>query len=273
MQREEHAGSGTVKPIRISPTDHPALAPPVNEAEVDLSSGLARESRVEGIRTGDARPQSSISVSVKWASLALTFIVMLALPDAGLSWMGKAMGVVRPDEIKVLKEDGKTENVRLYGIDCPVEPQDFGRVAHLYMSNRVLGKWVEVRPLFRDHFDRVIAWVFVDGESLNKEMLRKGLAWWYRKYLPWEKELELLEAEARKAGIGLWSGNDPMPPWEYQALPGRGGQRSPERAGPVRRGQVRDKIISETGGSKRVIGDAGSVREKLTHPGQVERQK
>ena len=75
---------------------------------------------------------------MKRASL-LIFVLVLAAPDACLSWMGKAVGVVRPDEIKVQTEGGKVENVRLYGIDSPVEPQDFGKVAYLYTSRRVLG--------------------------------------------------------------------------------------------------------------------------------------
>ncbi|MGO9567909.1 MAG: thermonuclease family protein [Desulfomonilaceae bacterium] len=210
---------------------------------------------------------------MKQASLALICFLVLAVPDACLSWMGKAVGVVRPDEIKVMTEDGKVENVRLYGIDSPVEPQAFGKAAHLYTSRRVLGGRLEVRPLFRDHYDRVIAWVFVDGQCLNKELLRKGLAWWYKKYLPFEKELETLEQEARKAGIGLWSGNSPVPPWEYQPLPGGGPENLSKQASPIRRGQVREKIISEIEASKRVIGDAGSVREKLMRQGQVEDEK
>ncbi len=154
-----------------------------------------------------------------------------------------------------------------------MEPQDFGKAAHLYTSRRVLGGVVEVRPLFRDHFDRVIAWVFVDGECLNKELLRKGLAWWYKKYLTFEKELEMLEQEARKARVGLWSGNSPIPPWEYQPLPGGGPENLSQKTSPIRRGRVREKIISETGASKRVIGDAGSVREKLMGPGEGEGKK
>jgi endonuclease YncB( thermonuclease family) len=67
---------------------------------------------------------------MKRACLALIFVLVIAAPDACLSWMGKAVGVVRPDEIKVMTEDGKVENVRLYGIDSPVEPQDFGKAAH-----------------------------------------------------------------------------------------------------------------------------------------------
>lgn len=210
---------------------------------------------------------------MKRANLVFIFFIVLALPDAGLCWMGKVVGVVRPDEIKVMTESGKVENVRLYGIDSPEEPQDFGKVAHLYTSRRVLGRSVEVKPLFRDHFDRVIAWVFVDGENLSKELLKNGLTWWYKKYLPFEKELERLEQEARKAGIGLWSGNSPVPPWEYQPVPGGGPENLSDKARPIRRGQVREKIISETGPSKRVIGDAGSVREKLIRPGSAEGKK
>jgi micrococcal nuclease len=216
---------------------------------------------------------AAVGDPMKRSSLALIFLLVLAMPDACLSWTGKAIGVVRPDEIKVMTEEGKVENVRLYGIDSPVEPQDFGKAAHLYTSRRVLGGTVEVRPLFRDHFDRVIAWVFVDGECLNKELLRKGLVWWYKKYLPFEKELEMLEQEARKARVGLWSGESPVPPWEYQSLPGGGPENLAEKNKPIRRGQVREKIISETGASKRVIGDAGSVREKLMRTGQAEEKK
>jgi Staphylococcal nuclease homologue len=163
--------------------------------------------------------------------------------------------------------------VRLYGIDSPAEPQDFGKVAYLYTSRRVLGRAVEVRPLFRDHFDRVLAWVFVDGENLNKELLRNGLAWWYKKYLPFETELERLEQKARKARAGLWSGNSPVPPWEYQPAAGGGPENLSGTSSPIRRGQVREKIISETGPPKRVIGDAGSVREKLMRERQTEGKK
>lgn len=210
---------------------------------------------------------------MKRTFVALILLLVLMVPGYCLCWMGKVTGIVRADEINVMKEGGQTEKVRLYGIDCPAAPQDFGNVAHLYTSRRVMGRMVEVTPLFQDHFDRVVAWVFVDGENLNKELLRTGMAWWYKKYLPFEKELERLEQEARKARVGLWSGNSPVPPWEYQPLPGGGPENLSEKANPSRRGQVREKIISETGASKRVIGDAGSVREKLMRGGEAEGKK
>ena len=83
----------------------------------------------------------------------------------------------------------------------------------------------------------------------------------------------MLEQEARKARVGLWSGDSPIPPWEYQPLPGGGPENLSQKTSPIRRGRVREKIISETGASKRVIGDAGSVREKLMGPGEGEGKK
>jgi hypothetical protein len=52
--------------------------------------------------------------------------------------------------------------------------------------------------------------------------IRAGYAWWYRKYVPHDKELERLEKEAREAKRGLWSDPHAIAPWECRKL-----QRSP----------------------------------------------
>jgi micrococcal nuclease len=51
---------------------------------------------------------------------------------------------------------------------------------------------------------------------LNEELVREGLAWWYRKYAPDNIKLEKLEAEAREANRNLWSHKKPVPPWVYR---------------------------------------------------------
>ncbi|MBV8616540.1 MAG: thermonuclease family protein, partial [Acetobacteraceae bacterium] len=55
-----------------------------------------------------------------------------------------------------------------------------------------------------------------DGRSMNREMVRQGLAWWFRRYAPRDAELARLEAEAKTAWIGLWSQPKPVPPWEWR---------------------------------------------------------
>jgi endonuclease YncB( thermonuclease family) len=58
--------------------------------------------------------------------------------------------------------------------------------------------------------------VLPDGRNLNRELVQAGLAWWYRKYAPDDRELEKLEAEARSAKRGLWQDPNPVPPWEFR---------------------------------------------------------
>jgi len=187
----------------------------------------------------------------------------LVIPDASFPWSGKVVEVVRADEIRVMMGNGRTENIRLYGIDCPGEPQPFGREAKLYTTRRVLGQIVEVTPIFRDNVDRIIAFVNVNGKSLHEELLREGIAWWYRKYVPWDMRLAALEADARKKGVGLWAGSSPIPPWEFQPVP------PSEGAGPATpfstsiRRSAREKIISEVGPSRKVIGAEGSLKRRI----------
>ena len=71
-----------------------------------------------------------------------------------------------------------------------------------------------------DRYGRTVAKVVLpDGRSLNQELVRQGLAWWYRQYAPHDQILAGLEAEARAAKRGLWSERNPVPPWEWRGRP------------------------------------------------------
>jgi endonuclease YncB( thermonuclease family) len=58
--------------------------------------------------------------------------------------------------------------------------------------------------------------LLADGRSLNQELVRAGLAWWYRQYAPHDTTLAQLEAEARAAKRGLWADAAPVPPWAWR---------------------------------------------------------
>lgn len=49
--------------------------------------------------------------------------------------------------------------------------------------------------------------------SLNLELVKAGLAWWYAHYAKHDSRLADAEAEARKGRRGLWSDPNPVPPW------------------------------------------------------------
>lgn len=202
----------------------------------------------------------------------LLVVLLVGVPGLCPGWEGRVTQVEYADQIKVLRE-GTVETVRLYGIDAPIDPQPFGQEALWYTKRRVLGKTVEVKPLIRDHWDRIIAWVFVDGENLNKELLRHGIAWWYKKYLPFDKELEALETEARAARVGLWALPNPIPPWEFQPLP-PSEPAGPEREGvPRRRGMAGERLREETGLTSNVHVREGQARRAvLEHLEELKRK-
>lgn len=147
--------------------------------------------------------------------IGLVLVFFLAFPNLCFPWFGKVVGISDGDTIRVM-HSGRETKVRLFGIDCPERDQAFGDKARRFSAKMVFGKVVEVEQVDRDVYGRSIAWVSVDGKSLNKELLRAGLAWWYRYYAENEHELERLEAEARQKKIGLWSWRNPIPPWEFR---------------------------------------------------------
>jgi len=108
---------------------------------------------------------------------------------------------------------GQPERVRLWGIDCPESRQAFGTRAKQFTSQLAFGREVKVVVRDTDRYGRTVGEVILpDGRSLNHELVRAGLAWWYRQYAANDRTLENLEREARAAKRGLWVEADPIPP-------------------------------------------------------------
>lgn len=138
--------------------------------------------------------------------------------------------------------DDRAEKIRLYGIDCPESHQDFGTQAKRFTSDMVFGKLVEIEPAANDRYGRTVAWVTVDGKSLNKELVKAGMAWWFQKYAPNDSEIRALEQQARSARAGLWGDPIPVPPWEF---------RRPQSAtGKIRAASQPNKTIAYHGNLK-----------------------
>lgn len=142
----------------------------------------------------------------------LVFLLFAAVPAYG--WSGRVTGVADGDTISVLRE-GRAVKIRLYGIDCPEKHQAFGQRARQFTSSLAFGKEVEVRPVERDRYGRLVAWVFVGSRCLNEDLLRAGYAWHFKRYSR-DRHLAELELQARAARTGLWRDPDPVPPWDFR---------------------------------------------------------
>jgi len=129
-------------------------------------------------------------------------VVAAEVPEPPFTLTGKVVGIADGDTITVLV--GTTQHkIRVGSIDTPERGQAFGTRATQFTSKLVFGKTVTVRVVKIDRYDRSVGRVTVPTEDgpvdLSAELVRAGLAWWYRKYAPDDEELAKLEAEARAA--------------------------------------------------------------------------
>jgi endonuclease YncB( thermonuclease family) len=133
----------------------------------------------------------------------------------GRAFLAEVVDVTDGDTLEVAGPNGR-QQVRLNGIDCPEISQSFGHTAKLLTSDMALHRQLTVRVNGRDNYGRTVAdLVFPDGRVLNQELVKAGLAWWYRKYSG-DSQLATLENEARTTRLGLWSDSEPIAPWEFR---------------------------------------------------------
>ncbi len=137
-------------------------------------------------------------------------------PATAAEFQGKVVGVMDGDTLEVLR-DGRAARIRLFGIDCPEKRQPFGAAAKTFASVAAFGKVVKATVKDTDQYGRLVAEVELpDGKILNQELVRAGLAWWYKRYAPDEAELGELEQEAKLARAGLWKDSQPTAPWAFR---------------------------------------------------------
>ena len=128
----------------------------------------------------------------------------------------KVVSVKDGDTIVVLKGQEQI-TIRLEGIDCPESGQAFGNKAKQVCSDLCFDKTVTVKATGKDRYGRTLAHIILpDGNELNRELVREGYAWWYRKYSS-DESLGQLEADAKENKRGLWSDANPVAPWDWRA--------------------------------------------------------
>ena len=144
-----------------------------------------------------------------WLTIAASGLLAIA------AITGQVVGVYDGDTITVKFADGTHEHVRLIGIDAPelksnphAPAHELGPAARDYLRNLVVGETVDLvlGVQERDHYGRLLAYVYLDGLFINLEMVRAGYAQVYT-YPPdvgHADEFLAAEREARAEGRGLW---------------------------------------------------------------------
>lgn len=114
--------------------------------------------------------------------------------------------------------DGESKTVRFLSINAPEIAHDgvleeyYGNESSLYTCKllkraSVIKLQYDPKSDKVDKYDRVLAWVFVDDELLQKELVSKGYAevkYVYDDYL-YSNDLKKFESTAKEKKLGIWN--------------------------------------------------------------------
>lgn len=160
---------------------------------------------------------------------------LLFLPIFAMAEPSKVIRVIDGDTIQILY-NGKHEKVRLLRVDTPesVHPDKkqnvpLGIVASEYTDSRLTGKYVDLvfEREERDKYGRLLAYVFMDDNNFNLELVRQGLSPYYTKYgksLKYDVEFKSAEKSARDEKLGIWSSSESTE--KYLRLKSKWGQKA-----------------------------------------------
>jgi len=161
-----------------------------------------------------------------WLWLLLALAVALAtatLPAHAVSspLQGRVVAVADGDTVTVLDAQQQRHRVRLLGIDAPERTQAFGAEAGAYLKAKVMQQEVQVVFAKTDRHGRLIGTLLLQGQDVNLQLLRAGLAWHHKPYAADQWLLERwryarAERLAQREQRGLWADPAPTPPWEFR---------------------------------------------------------
>jgi micrococcal nuclease len=124
--------------------------------------------------------------------------------------------VVDGDTI-IVEVNGQRERVRLLCIDTPElnsshsePPQPFAQEATDYLNQSILNQTIELEIGLgsgRDRYDRLLAYVYLDGTLINKALISEGfarVAYIIPPNTACEVPFRVAEQMAKAAEIGIW---------------------------------------------------------------------
>ncbi len=148
-------------------------------------------------------------------------LILLLLVSASFNlayadeFYAKVIAVMDGDTVMVLR-DGKKIKVRLAYIDAPESAQVFGKESRQALVDRVLKKQVRINSKAVDSYGRMIAEISIDGQSVNEEQVREGMAWGDSNFYPNKHYVEL-NKQAKQSRRGLWAQSaQPISPQQWR---------------------------------------------------------
>lgn len=140
----------------------------------------------------------------------IAFLIIVSTFNQSFAIATKVTRIIDGDTFEI--ETG--ERVRLIGINTPEMSDIFGVEAKNHLATLIEGKSVELLTdqisNNVDRYNRLLRYIVIDGQDINKKMILDGYAFAYLKFhFDREKEIEYKEAQlnATKNNKGIWSNN------------------------------------------------------------------
>jgi endonuclease YncB( thermonuclease family) len=187
--------------------------------------------------------------------IAILLSIVLTFTVNAISTTGKVIGISDGDTITILR-NGRTEKIRLFGVDCPENSQAYGNGAKQFTSSMVVGKPVRIERRNQDKYGRTVANIYIGSRCLNTELVRAGYAWQYREFSK-DVAIARLEQNARTAKRGLWADPHPVPPWQYR----------------INARSVQPTVLTQSGSSKPKGNDHKPVIGTVVYHGNTKSRK
>jgi micrococcal nuclease len=223
-------GFDAPKPVAVAPIPGQTSAPKTlakpstDSVSVDLGSGNT---------TTTAKPVEI--PKVQWAQ------PVTAVKAAGPALEGAGKAVVTyvgdGDSVSLKRSDGSGINCRIDSIDAPEVAnqkrgkagQAFGEESKRSLEAMILNKEVTVRitkPMVADkNYGRALCQIEIEGQNIDKTMLRDGAAWLYRRFNN-NPELSALENDAKANKRGLWANPAAISPEVFRRMQQYGNSNS-----------------------------------------------
>lgn len=146
--------------------------------------------------------------------LRLLLLLCLILPAQARTLTGRVVAVSDGDTLTLLA-GSKQYKIRLAQIDAPEKKQPFGQRSRQSLAELAYGRTVDAEVATEDKYGRLVATIRIEGQNINQEQIRRGMAWVYVHY-PHSADMLASERQARSERRGLWSQANPVPPWDWR---------------------------------------------------------
>ena len=139
----------------------------------------------------------------------------------GELWQVKEGSIFDGDTLRVIRGNEELK-IRFCGIDAPEKKQALGIESRDYLRSLIgySNSQVYITPIENDRYGRTVAELFdINGNFLNAEMVKAGLAYHYQRYsgnCPHKQDIVVAEKTARKSKTGVWANSNHQPPWEWR---------------------------------------------------------